>query len=418
MNYKEALNKLEELNSIATIGEPPEGRLLTRGQFYGIGDHSIGFIGVEPSNKLFETIEFFWLGDKEIHQTVSKQAIEKQLIKIIREVQFSGAQLSEDTVRGLFGTFKAQPIERHETFYDLYGAEYFDSNPLEIGPYKIYNRKIHKENILSEYPHAEHALTSHEMFELNSEIFVSTFVYARDQERAKELAYSKFKQFDDVIKYMMGNIDTHYDMGIFNFNGIKNSKSMIFSKEHAITTSKTIGALRQVDLQQFPINDPKYGHDKIWKMLNKSSKTELEKRILAAIGWVGKGLRDNESSRSFTQFIFALEALFQHQQKNTFVSPSISNQISEFAAFIIGENYDSRVDIESRVKNLYGKRSKIVHGGSDEINEYDRYEALHLVKHLIQLLLVNEELAQLKTIHELNEWVRKQRYTVGNVVTS
>lgn len=75
------------------------------------------------------------------------------------------------------------------------------------------------------------------------------------------------------------------------------------------------GTIDSINLHQFPIDDPEYGHDRIWGILAKANPTNLENRIITAIEWAGKAMRDDEPARAFTQYIFGLEALLQFQQK-------------------------------------------------------------------------------------------------------
>lgn len=72
------------------------------------------------------------------------------------------------------------------------------------------------------------------------------------------------------------------------------------------------------------------------------------------------------------------------------VSPSITYQISEFAAFIISDELESRLVIEKMVKKLYSKRSAIAHGGSSDVDDKDVNEAMYLIKQIVTILLKNK----------------------------
>jgi hypothetical protein len=146
-------------------------------------------------------------------------------------------------------------------------------------------------------------------------------------------------------------------------------------------------------------------------MLNKGNHSKLEKRIISAIGWAGKALRDEEPARALTQYVFALEALLQFQQRGSMVSPSITYQMAEFAAFIISEELEGRLEIEKMIRNIYARRSAIAHGGSNGVNEEELYKALVLLKRLIITLTINNEFKDLTSIEEISEWVKVKKYS-------
>lgn len=210
---------------------------------------------------------------------------------------------------------------------------------------------------------------------------------------------------------MIGDQNKNYDVGIFNFNAWKRKTGIVLSDQEAGSFYQMSGAVDKIPLNKFPVNNPDYGYDKIWGMLKKDNPTKLEQRIISAISWAGKALRDEEPARALTQYVFALEALLQLQQRGSMVSPSITYQMAEFAAFIISDNLKDRVEIEKRIKNIYSRRSAIAHGGSQEVVDSDLGEALFLLKHIITILLTVDPFKNYTTIEEVSGWVKNQKYS-------
>jgi hypothetical protein len=62
------------------------------------------------------------------------------------------------------------------------------------------------------------------------------------------------------------------------------------------------------------------------------------------------------------------------------LSPSIANQLAEFSAFILGEELLTRTKYLRIVKDLYGKRSAVAHGGSQSVLKDEVTEVYILVK--------------------------------------
>lgn len=134
--------------------------------------------------------------------------------------------------------------------------------------------------------------------------------------------------------------------------------------------------------------------------------------MIAAIEWVGKGLRDSDDpAKAFVQFVFAIEALLTFQKKGVLVSPSIASQLAEYSAFILGSDYDSRLEVGKLIKNLYNHRSAIAHGGSQSVLESEVNDALYLVKSLITQMITKPELVAMTSIDQLQEWVSRQKYS-------
>ncbi|MFP8644507.1 hypothetical protein ACLHWY_23455 [Priestia aryabhattai] len=312
-------------------------------------------------------------------------------------------------------------MRTYKVLYPVFGAEYCKENPLVVGPFTLYNPKVHRQHLLNKYPHSKEILVAaydpnpenkklEELEKRRVKVVIGVSIEARETKSANEKALIKLRQFENFIRFMIGDQENNYDVGIFNFNEIKYTTGIFLCDETAGSTSSLTGTFEKISLNKFPINDPKYGHDRLWLMLDKKKPNDLEKRILSAVTWVGKGLRDEEPARAFVQYVFALEALLQLQQ-DSLVSPSITYAISEMSAFIIAENLENRLLIEDMVKRIYKKRSAIAHGGTHEVEAALLQDALWLVRVLISLLLINEEFKDIKSIDDLSKWVKKQKYS-------
>ncbi|MEC5158108.1 hypothetical protein [Chryseobacterium sp. MP_3.2] len=112
--------------------------------------------------------------------------------------------------------------------------------------------------------------------------------------------------------------------------------------------------------------DIENGNNKVWELYSKLNNNKLEKRIKNAVEWTGKALKDENNAKALIQFIFAIECILHIDTKNI-INPSILSQISDNIAFLLSEDFDQRKIIASSFKDLYIKRSGIVHGSSQEI---------------------------------------------------
>jgi len=323
------------------------------------------------------------------------------------------------------------PLEEWEIFRPLYGASFSSSEMLELGCYKIYSIAKYQEHVQA-IPNSD-SLLDISSPDPKNHLVISIRVDAHDSAKAKVLADIKFHQFDNIIRYMLGNSHCFWDVAVFNYIGtylLKNAclSSTGWESNHTIDGVVDIVELdgnfpvpfEEMDQERFKdykfqqfFKNPHLGHEWIWNTLSKPKPTDLQGRLISAIEWTGKSLRDSDKSRAFVQLVFALESLFTFKEKGVLVSPGIASQISEFSAFILGSDYESRTQTEEAVKDIYAKRSGIVHGGNKHISEQDFREALSLVKKLISKMTTDPTLRDIPTSKDLNNWVKKQKYSYG-----
>ncbi|PAK36782.1 HEPN domain-containing protein [Peribacillus simplex] len=410
MDYNKALSMIKDLLARVEQGtsERKDGESCIR---YGMGEDALTFRGTENVTAFNDTVDFLWTKDKELMETITRKTLQDELVRLIR-TSVNNEELTLDRVKELFNNLKNEPVKTFEVLYHVYGVEYYKGHPLEIGPYTIYNTDIHRKVLLEKYQLSKDTLE----FELSgnkvtSKVMIGVSERTRDFARANQKALVRLRQFEDTIRFLIGDPAKNYDVGIFNFNALKRTGGIVLSHQKSASTSNMSGTIDKILLHQFPIDNPEYGHDKLWEMLKKDNPTKLEQRIISAIAWAGKALRDEEPARALTQYVFALEALLQFQQRGSMVSPSITYQMTEFAAFIIANDLNSRLNIEKMIKNVYGRRSAIAHGGSHEVSDTDLYDALFLLKYLITTLTTNEAFKDFKTIEEVSEWVKIKKYS-------
>lgn len=105
----------------------------------------------------------------------------------------------------------------------------------------------------------------------------------------------------------------------------------------------------------------------------------LDKKIFNAVSWFGKAVNCDNNEDQFLFFAIAIECLLVGDEISSEFSSqgSISQKISERAAYLSAEMFEQRLQIERETKRLYGIRSKIVHAGADvESDEVLRIEKL------------------------------------------
>lgn len=136
-------------------------------------------------------------------------------------------------------------------------------------------------------------------------------------------------------------------------------------------------------------------------------KTSVEKSVAQSIYWFGKAVNADTNEQQFLFFAISLECLLTGKEVQTFMTSmgSITQKISERAAFIFSELPAERLGIEKEIKLLYGIRSKIAHAGE----RADNQEVLR-IETLTRALILKVSNHEFTTFEEITEWVKMKQY--------
>ncbi len=412
MNYRAILSLVRDLIAITDKEVHPHHDGC---QAFRINDKEIVIQGHEHVKKFKETVETIWKDDAEIYQTISYKRLTQEIYMILIESSYDGVNVTEHRIEILRETLMSQPLTEWEMFRFLFGTCFMKSAipPLVYGPFTFYDieqeRSGHITIIEEKYPHA-HISDYLKSSERKAHVLVSTKITARDIERAVELADVRFSQLENVMRYMYAIRSRDFHVGISEDCRWLCPRAIALSESATAKIPEREGASRYIYIDEPFYNDESNGHDAIWILLQKPNPHEIERRILNAVEWIGKGINDIDDADAFVQYMFAIESLLQFKEQGSTVTPSVMSQIAEFAAFIIADTYEQRIMIEHLTKKLYGKRSAIAHGGDVKVKAEDLHEALWLSKLLAVRMTVREDLRQMSSMKELRQWVLRKKY--------
>jgi len=417
MQQKKVRELLRVLIALASVAETlaahsstPSLEDFTPFKSFRRGADVLLFYGNDKVKQFEEAVECFWKADDEVYETIAKETVKNRLVDLVFDYCKAEEPLTDSTIEQLFCNFIKIPKEEWEAFRPLYGASLSTTMPLTLGPFTVYKWELHQSAIISNYPNAEDLLRSNHQDDLRENLIVSVRVFSRDSSRAVEFADARFRQFENVVRYMIGDKEGRSDVGIFDYRGLHRSQAIVLSKTSLATAGQLKGVLNLTPIDDSFFIDASAGNAWIWNTLNSSNPSNLQKRVLAAIEWTGKGLRDLDHSKSFVQFIFAIEALLTFKEKGILVSPSIASQLAEFTAFIVGTDFESRSWVERLVKKLYDSRSSVAHGGSQSVLQSQVLDAFGLVKSLITHMIIDPDLSAMTSMEQLQSWVNKKKY--------
>lgn len=358
------------------------------------------FLGSHQCKIYEEETENLYFKIKPITDFYSKKTFENYLFtEFIPKLKLENRTANDKDLTTLIDYFKKKEIESFKVSREIYGV-HFETERICLGDFVIYNTSL-TEDI-------------HKHFEKLSEIndlpkfLIEVKLEAKDVEKAIDDANQKFDQFENIVAFMVGDLSKKRNVKILS-NIDTSTKEMFISTKSKIHRQLVTNYSLIIDLDDNYFTDRNKGHLEVWNLFSKQNETDLEKRIKNAVEWVGKGLKDVNESRIFIQFMFAIEAVL-HIQPKSIINPSILSQISDNIAFLLYDDAENRKMASAAFKELYQKRSGIVHGSSQRITTNDMNKALHLCKKIIKELLTKKQLSTISTSEQLSEYLINEKF--------
>lgn len=370
---------------------------------FGFDEENISFIGLKNIKKYRESIEKLYNINKSISETFSFIKFQDRVIELIRKLKIEKSQCNAENFNDIINDIIKIEMIEYEIFYPFYGAQ-INSDSLKFGDFTIYDKQKCKE-LLNE----KHSAISDKdlYFEIiESDLLISIKIEARESDKAFEIADKYCMSFENVFSYVLGDLSHDKRVGIFNFRGFSTMGKIISSDlEMGFRGKNDVILSLNLDYNYLScFNNNELGNDKVWFLITKKDKSEIEKRLLNAIEWVGKAINDRDNSKSLIQFVFAIEGMLQYDEK-IFINQSIVSQLADSLAFIITEDKEERKEMSRKFKDIYKKRSSIAHGSNAKIDFEDLEEVFEITKNMIISFLTKNPFKEMKSMNNLNEHI-------------
>ena len=134
---------------------------------------------------------------------------------------------------------------------------------------------------------------------------------------------------------------------------------------------------------------------------------DIAKRIRRAVNWYGNAVDADSPEEKYVNLAIALESLLIGDEgKGPYATTgSISQKLGERVAFLLGDDFETRTEIQRTTKVLYGLRSAIVHHGK-RVERSQLADMDNLVKQVILVFLRHSFVSW----PAFQEWIARQRY--------
>ncbi len=369
-----------------------------------ISYNNVVFYGTDNILKFNQLIDKVWSKNKLIRDNFTR---EKTLRKII-ELATLKEELTRENVYNWLDSIKEQDDINLWIYREIKGAELSENRIVELGPFRIVDKKHHKSHIINE---SEYIRSNWDDISNHSkgDLLIGVEISVKNVDRGYELANQQFELFENIVKFIISNSEK-YEVSILNQKGNSLECSIAISdNSYSMNSSRPTSGLNLIDFNSSTFKIENTKTQSIFSLLKNKERSEIQNRLLSAIDWVGKGLREIDKDKGFIQLMFAVETLLSYRGENI-IQPSILNRISECIAFTLGNDYGSRIKLEKDFKDLYGIRSAIVHGGEKSVTMSDFMSLKYIIINLIWAFIENEDLCKCKKIEDYNVWIKKKRY--------
>jgi hypothetical protein len=137
-----------------------------------------------------------------------------------------------------------------------------------------------------------------------------------------------------------------------------------------------------------------------------SSNGEVDRKLFSSVSWFGKAVNAESDEDQFLFFAIAIECLLVGDEKGPHASQgSITQKISERAAFLISDEVGERTRTETEIKALYSIRSKIVHVGAAAT-----YVDVIRIEKIARMLILKYAKMDFQSSEQFLEWITAKRY--------
>jgi len=151
------------------------------------------------------------------------------------------------------------------------------------------------------------------------------------------------------------------------------------------------------------------GFDDFSKLLGEEETelTDIGKRIKSALLWYGRSIDEINKCKQFLHASIALESLLTPESQEE----RIASTIAEYSAFLLGRDSQSRLNLETLLKQLYKVRSGIVHGRITYVGEYKVSQIRSVVWALLFKFMDLIKKKKLRSYNDLLEYIKEVKYT-------
>lgn len=227
--------------------------------------------------------------------------------------------------------------------------------------------------------------------------------------RAREIAELETQRALEILRFSIPAIypaSHNISVGLWGEVARDTRMSLTLSDSHFTYNHQIVGPLHpfEIDSKSTSIME-RLGVFRFSQISSKldSSLNDFEKTLLRSLHWFANSLRQYENENAFLNLITSIEALLTPRDGNP-----IGTAIAEGCAFLLSKDIQSRKRIKKRIKELYGFRSGVSHGGKKAILDIDLFELRRYLMIILSELV--SRVGEWKSQKDFLDWIEDQKF--------
>ena len=377
----------------------------------GISDKEIGLYYQSRSDILEDALyEDVLRLNSDIGESTSSKSCKDTLNLLLVRILSENGKFTNTDLESFLKELKSKPLITYTVLTYIYGFEMAEEY-VKLGEFTIYRADSTDLRSLIDPINIriQNQCKSFKGYLTQCNV-IRVDVTACDGVKANEIANKYFRSFDFVTAFFINDYYSRYNFGIYTFKHPSINTCIAIGSDNSFSANSTLqnppNTLKIEELVSSQISSI----SDIWLLITIKKKTKLNSKVLGAIEWIGKALNETDVSKSFVMYMFSLETLLQYDEK-TMLNPSITHQLSEALAFLLTTDYENRVKIVKLVKDLYSKRSAIVHGGESIVDPTDLRQLNLISSSAAWEFLQNPELQTVQNMEGFGKWLSYKKFT-------
>lgn len=241
----------------------------------------------------------------------------------------------------------------------------------------------------------------------------AVFHVVAEPDRARELAVEACRPVIDLLRYSIYMIhrkqggEDGYRIAIgLDGEVVRAFRTItVISSDyiHFGTPSMVIGPLAAFDIEEETVKMmEEIGIFKMAALLRKPNTTKFEQLLLRGIRSFGKSYTHVEKEDKLLSLITCLETFVK-----TGTDDRISKNVAEAVAFVLSDDPNVRRSLRDTVKESYGKRSKVSHGGP-EVLDLDLDNLRGMVGNFVARMIQLKD--KFHTHEDLLDWIDERKF--------
>lgn len=237
---------------------------------------------------------------------------------------------------------------------------------------------------------------------------VAKFIVVAEPARAFERAKDEARRAIDILRFTsktLYNISEDIRIGLDGDHPRADRRGFVSSSTGVVVTGDAVGSVRPLIINEDAIEHMKVtGAMSLAGFLTIEKPTKFQESLLRSVHWLSSAITQSEHENKYLHLIIALETLFTPPK-----GEPIANTIAESAALVINNTLPGRKQIKKAIKQAYGTRSIIAHGGKKPITDSDYYTLLIYVINVLMNLIKKH--SEFKDLQELMNYLEDKKFS-------